>query len=61
MTKGGPAGSTDVMATYMIKYAITNFKYGYGNAISVIIFVFTMILTVLYQVLIARRSERIEY
>lgn len=61
MTKGGPAGSTDVMATYMIKYAITNFKYGYGNALSVIIFVFTMILTVLYQVFIARRYERIEY
>ncbi|OZB91866.1 carbohydrate ABC transporter permease [Paenibacillus sp. XY044] len=61
MTKGGPAGSTDVMATYMIKYAITNFKYGYGNSISVLIFVFTLILTALYQLLIARRSERIEY
>ncbi|MCM3126429.1 MULTISPECIES: sugar ABC transporter permease [unclassified Paenibacillus] len=61
MTKGGPAGSTDVLATYMIKYAITNFKYGYGNTIAVLIFVFTLILTALYQVLIARRSERIEY
>lgn len=61
MTKGGPAGSTDVLATYMIKYAITNFKYGYGNTIAVLIFVFTLILTALYQVIIARRSERIEY
>lgn len=61
MTKGGPAGSTDVLATYMIKYAITNFKYGYGNTIAVLIFVFTLILTALYQVMIARRSERIEY
>ncbi|GAB6990455.1 carbohydrate ABC transporter permease [Paenibacillus pini] len=61
MTKGGPAGSTDVMATYMIKYAITNFKYGYGNAIAVLIFIFTLILTALYQLLVARRSERIEY
>jgi len=61
MTKGGPASSTDVMATYMIKYAITNFKYGYGNALSFIIFVFTMVVTVLYQVLIARRAERIDY
>lgn len=61
MTKGGPAGSTDVLATYMIKYAITNFKYGYGNAIAVLIFIITLILTALYQVIVARRSERIEY
>lgn len=61
MTKGGPASSTDVMATYMIKYAITNFKYGYGNALSFIIFIFTMVVTVLYQVLIAKRAERIDY
>ncbi|QJD83394.1 carbohydrate ABC transporter permease [Cohnella herbarum] len=61
MTKGGPGGATDVMATYMIKYGITNVKYGYGNAIAVLIFVFTLILTALYQLLIARRSERIEY
>jgi len=61
MTKGGPASSTDVMATYMIKYAITNFKYGYGNALSFIIFIFTMVVTVLYQVLVARRAERIDY
>lgn len=61
MTKGGPAGSTEVLATYMIKYAITNFKYGYGNAIAVLIFIFTLILTVLYQLLIARHNERIEY
>jgi raffinose/stachyose/melibiose transport system permease protein len=61
MTKGGPASSTDVMATYMIKYAITNFKYGYGNALSFVIFIFTMVVTVLYQVLIAKRAERIDY
>ncbi|HEY2494153.1 MAG TPA: sugar ABC transporter permease [Paenibacillus sp.] len=61
MTKGGPAGSTEVMATYMIKYAITNFKYGYGNAIAVLIFIFTLVVTVLYQQLVVKRTERIEY
>lgn len=61
MTKGGPYGSTDVMATYMIRYAITNFKYGFGNSVAVLIFIFTLIVTLLYQVLIARRNERIEY
>ncbi|WP_128659302.1 carbohydrate ABC transporter permease [Paenibacillus sp. 598K] len=57
MTKGGPAGSTDVMATYMIRYAITSFKHGYGNTIAVLIFVFTIVLTAIYQLLIARRIE----
>lgn len=61
MTKGGPYGSTDVMATYMIRYAITNFKYGFGNAVAVLIFIFTLIVTVIYQVLIARRNEKVEY
>ncbi|MBO9598963.1 MAG: sugar ABC transporter permease [Cohnella sp.] len=61
MTRGGPGGATDVMATYMIKYGITNIKYGYGNAIAVLIFVFTLILTVLYQFTVARRVERVEY
>ena len=61
MTRGGPGGATEVMATYLIKYGITNAKYGYGNAIAVLIFVFTLILTAMYQVLVARRSERIEY
>ncbi|WP_068616879.1 carbohydrate ABC transporter permease [Paenibacillus tuaregi] len=61
MTNGGPAGSTEVMATYMIRYAITSFKYGYGNTIAVLIFVFTLIVTLIYQLLIARRNERIEY
>ncbi|RED66010.1 carbohydrate ABC transporter permease [Cohnella lupini] len=61
MTRGGPGGATDVMSTYMIKYGITNIKYGYGNAIAVLIFVFTLILTALYQLLIARRIERVEY
>lgn len=61
MTKGGPAGSTDVMATYMIRYAITSFKHGFGNSIAVLIFVFTIIITVIYQVLVVKRTERIEY
>ncbi|MBM7564059.1 carbohydrate ABC transporter permease [Paenibacillus sacheonensis] len=61
MTKGGPGGVTDVMATYLIKYGITNAKYGYGNSIGVLIFVFSLMLTALYQVLVARRVERVEY
>ncbi|UHA72843.1 carbohydrate ABC transporter permease [Paenibacillus sp. 481] len=61
MTKGGPAGSTNVMATYMLENSIRSFKYGFGNSIAVLIFVFTLIITALYQVLVARRAEGVEY
>ncbi|MNJ64766.1 L-arabinose transport system permease protein AraP [compost metagenome] len=61
MTKGGPAGATEVMATYMLKHSITSFKYGYGNSIAILIFIFTLIVTALYQITVARRNERIEY
>lgn len=61
MTKGGPSGATDVMATYMLKHSIKSFKYGFGNSIAVLIFIFTLIITALYQLLVAKRTERIEY
>ncbi|CAI6014960.1 carbohydrate ABC transporter permease [Cohnella sp. JJ-181] len=61
MTGGGPAGSTEVMASYMVNKAIKYGDYGYGSALSIIIFVIALILTALYQLLIARRQERIEY
>lgn len=61
MTGGGPAGSTDVMASYMVNKAIKFGDYGYGSALSIIIFIIALVLTALYQLLIARRQERIEY
>ncbi|HEX7055662.1 MAG TPA: sugar ABC transporter permease [Bacilli bacterium] len=61
MTNGGPAGATDVMASYMVTKAINFGMYGYGNAIAIVIFVFAMVLTALYQILIARKIERNEF
>lgn len=61
MTNGGPAGATDVMASYMVSKAIKFGEYGYGTALSIIIFVFALVLTAAYQLLFARRQERIEY
>jgi raffinose/stachyose/melibiose transport system permease protein len=61
MTGGGPAGATEVMASYMVNKAIKYGEYGYGTALSIIIFVIALVLTALYQILIARRQERIEY
>lgn len=42
MTHGGPSHSTDVMALYMYDYTFQNIQYGYGSAVSVIIFVFSL-------------------
>ncbi|MFC0211989.1 carbohydrate ABC transporter permease [Paenibacillus chartarius] len=60
MTKGGPFGSTDVMATYMINRSFQLFRYGYGAAVAVLIFVFTLLLTAVFK-LLTRGGERIEY
>ncbi|MCU6710547.1 sugar ABC transporter permease [Paenibacillus sp. J5C_2022] len=46
MTKGGPFGSTELMATYMYKQAYSISDFGYANAISIIIAVFTALLSV---------------
>ncbi|WP_276356387.1 carbohydrate ABC transporter permease [Cohnella caldifontis] len=61
MTDGGPAGATDVMASYMVSKAIKFGDYGYGTALSIIIFAFALLLTALYQFAFARRQERVEY
>lgn len=61
MTGGGPAGATEVMASYMVNKAIKYMEYGYGTALAIIIFVFAFVLTAAYQILFARRQERLEY
>lgn len=53
MTSGGPANATEVMATYMYNKTFEGLRYGYGSAISVLIFVFSigliMIITKLFN------------
>ncbi|MCL6457733.1 MAG: sugar ABC transporter permease [Gorillibacterium sp.] len=61
MTGGGPVGSTEVMASYMVTNAINYGKYGFGTAISLLIFAFALILTAIYQLTFGRKQERIEY
>jgi len=61
MTNGGPAGATEVMASYMVNKAIRYSEYGYGAALSIVIFAIALLLTALYQIVFARRQERIEY
>lgn len=60
MTSGGPFGSSEVMGTYMYKQAYSMSQFGYANAISILIFLFTCLLTLMFH-LITRRSEEVEY
>lgn len=60
MTNGGPAGATEVMASYMINQGTRFWEYGYAMALSVMIFVIALLLTAIYQIVFARKLERIE-
>ncbi|MNC22792.1 Lactose transport system permease protein LacF [compost metagenome] len=58
MTKGGPVGATEVMASYLVNHAMgVNPNYGFGTAISLIIFAFALVLTALYQFTLGRTME----
>lgn len=48
MTKGGPANSTNTLALYMYQETFVNFRYGYGAAISVILFLISLTLIMAY-------------
>jgi len=63
MTKGGPVGATEVMASYLVNKALgVDPNYGFGTAISLIIFAFALLLTSLYQLVFGHnRDEGIEY
>lgn len=39
MTQGGPAHATELMATYMYNKTFSVYKYGYGSAVSLVIFI----------------------
>jgi multiple sugar transport system permease protein len=48
MTAGGPANSTNVLALYMYQETFQNFRYGFGAAIAVILFLISLGLIFVY-------------
>lgn len=59
MTKGGPVGATEVMASYLVNEALgIDPNYGFGTAISLIIFAFALVLTALYQLSFGRKEGK---
>lgn len=46
LTNGGPGNQTQFLANYLYKQAFQSFKYGYGNAISVVFVIICMLASV---------------
>lgn len=49
MTRGGPVNASEMMATYMYNHAFIRFQLGYGSAVALVMLVFCLIFSVIYQ------------
>jgi len=57
MTQGGPANATELMATYMYNKTFSVYKYGYGSAVSLVIFVISFGFILISQSLMRRKNS----
>jgi len=57
MTHGGPAHTTELLATYMYNSTFAVYRYGYGSAISTMIVLVSAVLILLSQLLMTRKSQ----
>lgn len=57
MTQGDPANSTDILVTWLYKLAFRYGELGIASALSIVMFLILLVLTVIYAVL-AMRNER---
>ena len=51
MTTGGPVNASEMMATYMYSHAFLRFQLGYGSAVALVMLIFCLIFSVIYQLL----------
>ncbi|NUR60072.1 MAG: sugar ABC transporter permease [Catenulispora sp.] len=56
MTLGGPAHASTTMVTYMIDHGYRGNEYGYGSAVSVVVFVICFAFALAYQRYVLRRD-----
>ena len=49
MTRGGPVNASEMMATYMYRFAFLRFQLGYGSAVALVMLVFCLIFSIAYQ------------
>ena len=56
MTLGGPANASNTMATYLLDHGFKRYEFGYGSAVSVILFVVCFVFALIYQRFVLRRD-----
>ncbi len=49
MTKGGPVNASEMMATYMYRFAFVRFWLGYGCAVALVMFLICLTFSLIYQ------------
>lgn len=57
MTGGGPARTTELLATYMYNNTFAVYRYGYGSSISTLIVITSMLLIGVSQLLMTRKRN----
>lgn len=55
LTKGGPAGSTEVIVYSIYKEAFVNYQYGTGSAFALVLFAIVLILTIIQFVFVEKK------
>lgn len=56
LTGGGPIHSSETMAVTMYQYGFRRFEVGYASAISIIMFVLSLVFALFYQRVVMRRD-----
>ncbi len=56
LTRGGPGNETQFMANYLYEQAIKSFRYGYGNALSVVFIIICLVATVVLNKAFAEKE-----
>ena len=56
MTKGGPVNASEVMATYMYRFGFVRFWLGYGSAVAIVMFLISLVFSLIYQKLTPQRD-----
>jgi raffinose/stachyose/melibiose transport system permease protein len=54
--EGGPANASQLLATYLYKFGIQQFKLGYGSAVAVVLFSIALIFSLIYQRFVLRQD-----
>lgn len=57
MTGGGPAGGTELMATYMYKLSFQQFNMGYGSCVAAGMFILITLIALLFQKIFVVKEE----